>query len=188
LLKYIAEAGKYVEITGFRNVGIEDAEEFVKAARKEIPQSTWIQFFDAELVATWQHLYFAVLNALLTFKNERNISKSIPMETMLYASAQRQIRKAIQLVGVKRASANVAVVIIGESPDSVKAVVSTVSKRVGEEPDETVLEILKEKVRGIREVFGITKKELETVMEKSDGKRALVNLVIERMALLSTQL
>jgi tRNA threonylcarbamoyladenosine modification (KEOPS) complex Cgi121 subunit len=188
LLKYIEETGKYVEITGFRNLGIKDAEEFVKAARRETPQSTWIQFFDAELVATWQHLYFAVLNALLAFKNERNISKSVAMEAMLYASAQRQIRKAIQLVGVKRASANVAVVIIGEKPDSVKAVVSAVSKCIGEEPDETVLEILKEKAQGIREAFGITETELETVMEKNNGKQALVSLVIERMALLSTQL
>jgi KEOPS complex subunit Cgi121 len=188
LLKYIAEAGKYVEITGFRNLVIKDAEEFVKAARKETSQRTWIQFFNAKLVATWQHLYFAVLNALLAFKNERNISKSVPMEAMLYASAQRQIRKAIQLIGIKCESANVAVVIIGESPDSVKALLSAVSKRIGKEPDETVLEISEEKVQGIREAFGITEKELETVMEKNNGKHAWVNLVIERMALLSTQL
>ncbi len=188
MLKYIEEAGKYVEITGFRNVGIKDTEEFVKAARKETPQSTWVQFFDAELVATWQHLYFAVLNALLAFRNERNISKSVAMEAMLYASAQRQIRKAIQFIGVKRASANVAVVIMGESPDSVKALLSAVSRRIGEEPDETVLEVSEEKAQGIREAFGISERELETVMEKNDGEQALVNLVIERMALLSTQL
>jgi tRNA threonylcarbamoyladenosine modification (KEOPS) complex Cgi121 subunit len=188
LLKYIEEAGKYVEITGFRNVGIKDAEEFVKATRKETPQSVWVQFFDAELVATWQHLYFAVLNALLAFKNERNISKSVAMEAMLYASAQRQIRKALQFIGVKRDSANVAVVIVGESPGSVKAVFSAVSKRVGEEPNDAVLEVSKEKARGIREAFGITETELETVTEKNNGNHALVNLVIERMALLSTQL
>jgi tRNA threonylcarbamoyladenosine modification (KEOPS) complex Cgi121 subunit len=188
LLKYIEEAGKYVEITGFRNVGIKDAEEFVKATRKETPQSVWVQFFDAELVATWQHLYFAVLNALLAFKNERNISKSVAMEAMLYASAQRQIRKALQFIGVKRDSANVAVVIVGESPGSVKAVFSAVSKRVDEEPDDAVLEVSKEKARGIREAFGITETELETVTEKNNGNHVLVNLVIERMALLSTQL
>jgi KEOPS complex subunit Cgi121 len=188
LLKYIEESGKYVEITGFRNVKIKDAKDFVKAARKETPQSIWIQFFDAKLVATWQHLYFAVLNALLTFRNERNISKSVAMEVILYASAQRQIRKAIQLIGVKYGSTNVAVVIIGGNPDSVKTVLSAISKRIGEEPDETVLEVLKEKVQGIREAFGITQKELETVMEKDNVKQALVNVVIERMALLSTQL
>jgi KEOPS complex subunit Cgi121 len=188
LLKYIEETGKYVEITGFRNVKIKDAEEFVKAARKETAQNGWVQFFDAELVATWQHLYFAVLNAMLAFENGRNISKSMAMEVLLYASAQRQIRKALQLIGVKCDSANVAIVIIGETADSVKKVLSAISKRIDAEPDETVLEVSKEKLRGIREAFGITERELETVMEKRDVKQALVNLVIERMALLSTQL
>jgi KEOPS complex subunit Cgi121 len=188
LLKRIEEAGKYVEITGFRNVGIKDAEEFVKNARKETPQSGWVQFFNAELVATWQHLYFAVVNALLAFRNERSISKSVAMEAMLYASAQRQISKALQFIGVKPASANVAIVIVGESPDSVKALLSAVSKRVGKETDETVLEVSGEKAQGIRQAFGITEKELETVSGKNDGEQALVNLVIERMALLSTQL
>ena len=187
MLKHIEEAGKYVELTGFRNVSVNDAEEFVKAARGETPQTAWVQFFDAELVATWQHLYFAVLNALLAFRNERNISKSVAMEVMLYASAQRQIRKAIQLIGVKRDSTNVAVVIIGENPDSVKAVLSAVSKRIGAEPDETVLELTKEKTHRIRKAFEISANELEAVMEKKNTNQALVNLVIERTALLSTQ-
>jgi len=188
LLKYINESGKYVEITGFRNVRIKDAEEFVKTTRKETPESAWIQFFDAKLVATWQHLYFAVLNAQLAFKNERTISKSVAIEVMLYASAQRQIRKAIQLVGVKRGSTNVAVVIIGENPDSVQAVLSAVSRPIGVEPDETVLELTKEKTKSIRKAFRISAKELEAVMEKKNVDHALVNLVIERTALLSTKL
>ena len=188
MLKYIEETGKYVEITGFRNVRVGDAEEFVKAVRKEKQQRVWVQFFDAELVATWQHLHFAVLNALLAFKNERTISKSVAMEVMLYASAQRQIKKAIDFMGVKCDSANVAVVIIDEHPDSVKAVLSVVSKRIGAEPDETVLELSRKKAQRICEAFGITKKELEAVMEKGNVKQALVKLVIERMALLSTRL
>jgi tRNA threonylcarbamoyladenosine modification (KEOPS) complex Cgi121 subunit len=188
LLNYIEETGKYVEITAFRNVRIKDTEKFVKATRKETPQNTWIQFFDAELVATWQHLYFAVLNALLAFRNNRNISKSVAMEIMLYASAQRQIRKAIQFIGVKHDSANVAVVIVGENPDSVKAVLSAVSKRIGVEHDETALELTKEKTQSIRKAFGVRTEELEAVMEKKNIKQALVNLIIERTALLSTQL
>ena len=187
MLRYVEEAGKYVELTGFRNVGIKDAEEFVKAARKKTPQEASVQFFTAELVATWQHLYFAVLNALLAFINERNISKSVAMEIMLYASAQRQIRKAIQFIGIKRNCANVAVVIIGANPDSVKTVLSAVSKCVGVEPDETVLELTNEKTRSIRKAFGISAEELEAV-DKKNVKQALVNLVIERIALLSTKL
>jgi len=188
LLKYIEETGKYVEITGFRNIIIGYAKEFLKTARKEKQQRVWVQFFDAELVATWQHLHFAVLNALLSFKNERNISKSVAMEAMLYASAQRQIRRAIDLMGVKCDSANVAVVVIGERPDSVKAVLSAVSEAIGAEPDETVLELSRKKAQRIREAFGITEKELKAVMEKNNVEQALVKLVIERMALLSTRL
>jgi tRNA threonylcarbamoyladenosine modification (KEOPS) complex Cgi121 subunit len=188
LLKYIEEAEKYLELTGFRNVNINDAEEFVKAAREGTPQTAWIQFFDAKLVATWQHLYFAILNALLAFRNKRNISKSVAMETMLYASTQRQIRKALKFMGVKRDSANVAVVIIGENLGSVQAGLSAVSKRVGAEPDETVLELTREKTQRIRQAFGIGANELEAIMEKKDAKQALVNLVIERTALLSTQI
>jgi KEOPS complex subunit Cgi121 len=188
LLKSIEEAGKYVEITGFRNVGIKDAEEFVKAARKGTPKSGWVQFFDAELVATWQHLYFAVLNALLAFRSGRNVSKSVAMEAMLYASAQRQISKALRLIGVKRDSKNVAVVVLGESPASVEALLSAVAKRVGVEPDESVLSVSEEKARRIRQAFGITEREMEAVARKGAGVQALVDLVIERVALLSTRL
>lgn len=188
MLKYIEEAGKYVEITGFRNVSVDDAEDFVKATRRELPQNSMVQFFDAKLVVTWQHLYFAVLNALLAFKNERNISKSVAVEAILYASAQRQIRKAIDLMGVKCAVADVAVVVIGESVKSVEALLSAVSRHVGAEPDDAVLEISKEKAGGIREAFGITDAEFEAVMEKDDGEKVLVDLVIERVALLATQL
>jgi tRNA threonylcarbamoyladenosine modification (KEOPS) complex Cgi121 subunit len=188
MLKYVEEAGKYVELTGFRNVNINDAEEFVKATRGDTPQTAGVQFFDAELVASWQHLYFAVLNALLAFRNERNISKSVAMEVMLYASAQRQIRKAIKLLGVKRDSANVAVVIIDENADSVQATLAAVSKRVGAEPDEAVLELTKEKTHNIRKAFEINANELEAVIKKRNANNALVNLVIERIALLSTQL
>jgi tRNA threonylcarbamoyladenosine modification (KEOPS) complex Cgi121 subunit len=187
LLKYIEEDGKYVEITGFRNVKIEDAAEFLKAVRKE-KQTAYVQFFNAELVATWQHLYFAALNALVAFRNKRNISKNVAMEVMLYASAQRQIRKAIAFMGVKRDSANIAALIINENPDSVKTALQAVSKLIGAEPDETVLELSKSKVQSIRRAFAISEKELETVMKKNNLEEALVNLVVERMALLSTQL
>ena len=91
-------------------------------------------------------------------------------------------------MGVKRGSKNVAVVVLGESPASVAALVSAVAKRVSVEPDESVLAVSEEKARRIREAFGITGKELEAVMGKGDGAQALVDLVVERVALLSTRL
>jgi tRNA threonylcarbamoyladenosine modification (KEOPS) complex Cgi121 subunit len=178
----------YVGITGFRNVNIADFKNFLEATRSEKPRDVWVQFFNAELVATWEHLYFAAVNALTAFKNKRGISKSLAMETMLYASAQRQITKALAQMGVKQGVSNVAVTAIGASRESVEAALAEVSKQVGAEPDESVLELQRGKVQGICEAFGITQKELDTVMENGDAQRALVNKVAERMALLHTQL
>jgi tRNA threonylcarbamoyladenosine modification (KEOPS) complex Cgi121 subunit len=188
LLKQIAEHGMYVGITGFRNVNIADSKNFLEEMRSEKPRDVWVQFFNAELVATWEHLYFAALNALTAFKNKRGISKSLGMETMLYASAQRQITKALAQMGVKQGVSNVAVAAIGRKPESVRAALAEVSRRVGTAQDESVLELQGEKLQSIRDVFGITRKELETVGEKGDVKQALVNQVAERMALLQTQL
>ncbi len=187
MLKYIKEFGRHVAITGFKNAKIEDKEEFFKIIRKEKPSNVEIQFFNAELVATWQHLHFAVLDALTAFKNKMNISKSLAMEIMIYASAQRQIRKAMELLGIKSTTLKIAVLIIGEEPETVKSALPVVSKHVNAQRDDTVLELSKEKATLIQKTFGISDLELKTMMKENDLEKALIDLVIERMALLATQ-
>jgi tRNA threonylcarbamoyladenosine modification (KEOPS) complex Cgi121 subunit len=187
LLKYIDEFGKYVAITGFRSVRIKDVEEFFKMIRKENLPNTEIQFFDAKFVATWQHLYFAALNALTAFKNKENISKSLAIETMLYASAQRQIRKATELIGISPNSSNIATLIVGKKPEIVESALSKVSKHIHAQLDDTVLELSEEKATIIRKTFGISAAELKTIIKKNDLEKALTDLVLERMALLATQ-
>jgi len=187
LLKQIEEFGTHVAIAGFRNVEIKDTEEFLKKIRKEKPSNVEIQFFDAKFVATWQHLYFAAVNALTAFKNRENISKSLAMESLLYASAQRQIRKAMELLGVKPNSSEIAVLIVGEKPESARLALSLVPKHVKAKRDDTILKLSKEKAAGIQKIFAISDVELETVMKKDGLEKALADLVIERMALLATQ-
>jgi tRNA threonylcarbamoyladenosine modification (KEOPS) complex Cgi121 subunit len=116
------------------------------------------------------------------------VSKSLAVEVMLYASAQRQIKKAIALIGVKPGSTNVAAVILSRNVDSAKAALHAVSKCIGAEPDESVLELSAEKVERIKRAFGISEVELETAAVAKDAQQALVDVVIERVALLSTQL
>jgi KEOPS complex subunit Cgi121 len=187
LLKQIEEFGKHVVIAGFRNVKVKDIEGFLKKNRKEKPSNVEIQFFDAKFVATWQHLYFAALNALTAFKNRENISESLAMESLLYASAQRQIRRAMKLLGIKPNSSEIAVLIIGERPELVRSTLSFVSKQVKAKRDDTVLGLSREKAVDIQKIFVISDVELETVMKKDCLEKALTDLVIERTALLATQ-
>lgn len=187
MLKHIEEFRNYAEITGFKNVKITNCEEFLETVDNEKPSGVKVQFFDTRFVATWQHLYFAALNALKAFQNKENISKSLAMETLLYAAAERQITKAVELVGIKPDSIDVAVLIIGKEPRTIKLAFSVISKNIGGEHDEKVLDLSKEKAAMIQKAFDISDAELRTVMEKDELEKALTDIVIERMALLPTQ-
>ena len=188
MLHCLKDYGKWIEITGYRNISFAKAEEFLKTNRKKIKQTVELQFFDAELTASQQHLYFAALNALQAFQNKTNISKSQAMETMLYASAQRQIQRAIRQCGIKPETRDMAVLIIGDKPNLLKSVLETISEYVGVEPDEKVLEMSKAKEKKIIKTFQITDEEVKAVMKNDNRETAVVNLVIERVALLSTQI
>lgn len=177
----------HVEITGYRDIKFHVAEDFLKSERKKNSQDPIIQFFNAQLIATHQHLYFAVINALSAFKNQSNLSKNLAIETMLYASAQRQIQKAIQLLGLKQDTKTLAAVIIGANPLLISEVAKEISNQFNSEPNETVLEISKEKTVKIREAFRITDAQMKT-LSNIDKQQAIVNLVIEQVALLSSQL
>jgi hypothetical protein len=69
----------------------------------------------------------------------------------------------------------------------VKSALATISASVNVQSDDAVLELSEEKKRIIQKAFGISDSELKTVMEKDDLEKALSNLVIEQMALLTTQ-
>jgi len=111
----------------------------------------------------------------------------LAVETVLYASAQRQIQKATRIIGIKSDTPRIAVLIIGDEKNAVKATLSMISRALKAKHDEAVLEISKEKATLIQKVFGISDLELETVMKEGKIENALSDLVIECMALLATQ-
>jgi KEOPS complex subunit Cgi121 len=186
MLTQIEEFHKTLAITGFRGTKICDAKSFLEEVRTELSPEVEVQVFDAALVATWQHLYFAALNALTAFKNGRNLSKSLAVEMVLYVSAQRQIKKAFELVGVKEATANVAMLVVGENADVVAGAVSAVAARLGVAPDESVLELSLSKMVAVRKAFGISDTALGVV--SGDQVAAGGDLVVEQLALLATRL
>ena len=108
------------------------------------------------------------------------------METMLYASGRRQIQKATQLLGIKPSSRNMAVLIVGGKAEVVQKALAKISRRIGGQLDDSVLELSVKKMERIKRAFDISEAELETVMEGDDVEKALVDLVIERVALLAT--
>ncbi len=188
MLRYLEQEPQYVEITGFENIKVEKPEQFVDTMRGHKNTDLSIQFFDADLIATWEHLYFAAVNALKAFETKRNISKNLAVEIMLYASAQRQIKKAIEIIGIKNNCTNIAVIIVGKTSNYIETELLSVSKYFGKQPNEKVLKLTSSKSEHIRKSFGITDEEMIVVTKSDKVNCALVDLVLERMALLSTRL
>ena len=183
----IDEYGKQVEITGYRSKEFAKVEAFLKTNRKNTASNVNIQLFDADLIATSEHLYFAALNALQAFKTKTNISKSIAVETILYASAKRQIQKAIETIGVNPKTKCLAVAIIGSNAEDLDSAQRELTAHLGIKPDESVLELTPEKQRKIRATFQIGDKEMK-IATKTTPNQAIVDLVIEHVALLSAQI
>jgi len=177
----------FIATAGFKNVKITDINGFLEHVRREVREGH-VQFFDAKLIAGQQHLYFAALNALKAFEKKSNISSSLAIEALLYASAQRQIRKAVDTLGVKQDSSQVAVLIIAENRQGIDDCLKVVSRLIPGERDDAVLELTDEKIGGIKKLFGISDLEIEAKLRRKGLEReALADLVIEHMALLAIQ-
>ena len=177
----------HIAVAGFRNVKIADTNGFLDHVRREAKEAH-VQFFNAKLIAGQQHLYFAALNALKAFENKSNISSSLAIEALLYASAQRQIRKALDTLGLKQDSSQVAVLIMAEKKQEIHDCLKVVSKLIPGERNDAVLELTDEKSGGIKELFGISELEIGAKLGRKGLEReALVDLVVEHVALLATQ-
>ena len=185
--KRIEGFNKCVALVGFREVKIKDADSLLNLVREKA-KDVEVQFFNAELIAGWEHLYFAALNGLKAFENRLNISNSLAVEILLYASAQRQIKKAVELLGIKSSSSNIATVVLAETELKAKEILETLSQTLDAKRDDSVLELTEEKFDGIKKLFGISESELNAKLERRGMERkALTDLVIEHVALLAIQ-
>jgi tRNA threonylcarbamoyladenosine modification (KEOPS) complex Cgi121 subunit len=187
MTKRIEEYGKDVAFAGFRDVCLGEFELFLRRIRRRVG-GTAVQFFDADLVAGWEHLYFAVLNALKAFESGRSISKNLAVECLLYASAQPQISSALELIGIKGDSSRVAVVVVADGKKEAEGSLREVSVLMGGKRDDGVFELSDEKLPLVMRLFGISDVELRTRLgDGGEEKKALSDLVIEHIALLAVQ-
>ena len=187
MIRKLNELNKNIGIVGFSNVKIQNINTFLEQFRKENKEAP-IQFFDAKKVAGPQHLYFAALNAMNAYEKKINISNNLAVESLLYASAQRQITKAVKMLGIQQDTADVAALIIAENSHEKKDGLGLVTKMIPGECNDSVLELSNKKIMDIKKLFGITDLEFETKLKNQElEKEALTDLIIERMALLVTK-
>lgn len=184
----LSEDGEFVTVTAFKAHPGMDPPAVLKELRAAIPTAE-IQFFDGEHVAGKEHLEIAAINAIHAFKAGNNISRSMAMETLLYASAQRQIDVALGKLGVTRSSQTVGLVAFSETRDGAEELERKIAQLVKTEMNDAVLDDWSEqKGSRIMAIYGIAKSELEAIRMPGQGfEEAIRKAVIERVALLSTR-
>ena len=71
---------------------------------------------DARSIAGRKHLEHGVVHAMRAFERGENLAKDLGIEVLLRTSAQRQISKAFDILGLKEGDMDIAVVMI-DCPD-----------------------------------------------------------------------
>jgi len=166
-----------IAVTGITGVEIEDINETLREM-DEIKGDTVFQLFNASKIAGWRHLYYSAVSALNAMRAGSAVSNHVEIETLLYASAQDQISKAIKIMGVTPDTKNVALVVISGDPEETAI---RLAQYLGEE-DDKVLELDEKKFSYLKESYGITEKALDTLL--CERHEALEMLVIEKCALM----
>jgi tRNA threonylcarbamoyladenosine modification (KEOPS) complex Cgi121 subunit len=175
----ITGSNTYVTVTGVSDVSISNINETLKSLDKLVGGSSY-QIFDADKIAGAVHIYHAAANAEYAIENKLNISKSISIETLLYAACENQISTAIKLLGVSSGTNSIAVAVFSETENDPTG--ETIAMSLGAIND-SVLDITPEKYESLKNLYGITETTIETL--GIDKNEALLRLITEKGALLS---
>lgn len=174
--------GLIVGICGLR--GVVDVDAALKLAREaELNFGVTVQLFDALLVATWEHVYFSVLNAVKATKAGKSIARSLGMEILVRLSGQRQISVALEMFGLKSGCRMFGLVAIGKGEGEVRGATRFLAEKLGLEEDDTILDLNREKAELIKKAFNINDEELRATQAKGEFE-ALAKCCVERGALL----
>src|SRR6266540_3000013 len=147
----------YLLSLGFNHAKVSDPEKVLRQLRSA--NKVQVQLLKAGLVGGPEHLRFAARNALHSFRSKSPRSKSLAMEYLLYLSCQRQISKAISLLGVEPTDRQVVLVALSESKEAIQEVES-LSKLLFGEADDSLVEIgSNRKLAEIQRYYGVSNRE-----------------------------
>jgi tRNA threonylcarbamoyladenosine modification (KEOPS) complex Cgi121 subunit len=176
----VTNTALHVAVTGARGVEVRDVDATLDEVRRLAGDEAF-QLFDADMVAGWRHLFHAAVNAALATQRGSAVSKSVDVETILYASCQDQISKAFTLMGLSQQVKNVGVLVISEDPSEAERLATEIAQHLGT-LDEEVLDVTQEKYNKLKDAFEVGDEVLAAV--GGDPYEALTSLIVEKGALL----
>ena len=141
-----------LQILGFKGniASVSDTLNYINSIKKD---SEVIQLLNADAVAGRRHVEHGVNQAFLAFDRGENLAKDLSVEICLRCSAQRQISKAFNLLGLKEGQMNLCAVLI-DCDDYTSQLSSRFTLDEG---------VLSPDVEKLKEIYDICEDELEIV-------------------------
>lgn len=145
-------------------------------------QSPSLQMLDACSVAGEAHLMAAAILAKKSWEAGENVSRIPANEVLLYASSKRQIRDAIEFMGVREHSVGWVAVALCESESQVLCLMQDLLE-MGTE-DDSLIDLDESKCPELERKFGISEEEVSCVLPLVGSRlRAVSSLVVERVSI-----
>jgi len=157
-----------IQVLGFSTV-VEDIPGLLGKLDDITGDSCIIQLLNADGIAGEEHILHAAQQALYAFKRNENLAKDLGLEICVRASAQRQILKALQILGLKRGLNNICAVLV----DCNSSLDNELELLLGKRDDE----VLKADENHLKDLYQISDEEIEN----SGG---ITGAMIERTSLL----
>jgi KEOPS complex subunit Cgi121 len=145
-----------------------------KVEKFEKKYKVTVQVFNADVIYGKKHLLSAFNHAKRAFERKNNTTNSIQMETLLYASGERQLKYAIPKMGIKKGKINIALLFITEQIEISDKPINDLIGILNLEKDDKVLEGDENTLK----CFGLSERIIKTV-----ARNKYVDLILERVAL-----
>ncbi|MFO7836403.1 MAG: KEOPS complex subunit Cgi121 [Candidatus Thorarchaeota archaeon] len=142
-------------------------EGFVDLASQMAEGLLVVQFMRTDFIAGIEHLLSASENAINAWQGGYMISRNLDIEVVLYASAQRQIDKALEDIGTIDGLESVALVVIGKLKEQVEKSIARAQQRVGRRISPP-FQVSEDRIQHICEHFSIADTELNAITSSTN--------------------
>ena len=156
-----------IQIAGF-NHNITDFNELMNKINEISPDCT-LQLLNADGIAGHEHALHSTIHAIKAFERNENIANDLGLEICLRASAQRQISKALDDLGIKEGPMNICAITVDCKENIVEELEILLDKK-----DDNVLN---PDLNMLKKIYKISDAEI-------DAAGSVTDVMIERTTLL----
>ena len=179
--------GEVIGITELHNSNHLQQDELIQLANSLSSDSLTIQLMNGLLIADETHLLSAAQNAINAKKGEYMLSRSLDVEIIVFASAQRQIGRALDALGVYDGLDEIAVVVVGTDTSSVEDSIQDLAGKIGREVI-PAFAVTNERIDRIKDHYQISDKEIGAISDSDKIESQLTALsrcLVSRVSLVA---